>query len=134
MKIAVPYENGQIFQHFGHTAQFKLYEVENNAVVSSQIVDTNGSGHGALAGFLSAQGVNRLVCGGIGGRAQVALAQAGIPHMGGVCGAADERVNEYLAGALSYNPDVHCDHHGHEHGSCGEHHCGDHGCGGHSCH
>ena len=134
MKIAVPYENGQIFQHFGHTAQFKLYEVENNAVVSSQIVDTNGSGHGALAGFLSAQGVNLLICGGIGGGAQVALAQAGIQLMGGVSGAADERVNEYLAGTLSYNPDVHCDHHDHEHGSCGEHHCGDHGCGGHSCH
>ena len=76
MKIAVPYENGQIFQHFGHTAQFKLYEVENNAVVSSQIVDTNGSGHGALAGFLSAQGVNLLICGGIGGGAQAALEEA----------------------------------------------------------
>ena len=52
MKIAVTYENGQVFQHFGHTAQFKLYDVENGTVASSQVVDTNGSGHGALAGFL----------------------------------------------------------------------------------
>ena len=58
MKIAVTYENGQVFQHFGHTAQFKLYQVEDGQVLSSQVVDTNGSGHGALAGFLQAQGVD----------------------------------------------------------------------------
>ena len=67
MKIAVTYENGQVFQHFGHTAQFKLYQVEDGQVLSSQVVDTNGSGHGALAGFLQAQGVDTLLCGGIGG-------------------------------------------------------------------
>ena len=75
MKAAIPYENGQIFQHFGHTAQFKLYELQGGKVVSSQVVDTNGSGHGALAGFLQAQGVETLVCGGIGGGAKTALAQ-----------------------------------------------------------
>ena len=76
MKIAVTYENGQVFQHFGHTAQFKLYEVENGAVTAAQVVDTNGSGHGALAGLLAQQGVDCLICGGIGGGAQMALAQA----------------------------------------------------------
>ena len=64
MKIAVTYENGQVFQHFGHTAQFKIYEVQDGQVASSQVVDTNGSGHGALAGFLNAQGVDTLICGG----------------------------------------------------------------------
>ena len=78
MKIAVTYENGQVFQHFGHTEQFKLYEVEDGRVVSSQVVDTNGSGHGALAGFLREYGVDALICGGIGGGAQAALAAAGI--------------------------------------------------------
>ena len=77
MKIAVTYENGQVFQHFGHTAQFKIYEAQEGRVLSSQVVDTNGSGHGALAGFLQAQGVDTLVCGGIGGGAKTALAQAG---------------------------------------------------------
>ena len=67
MKIAVTYENGQVFQHFGHTAQFKLYDVENGAIASSQVVDTNGSGHGALAGFLKDHQVDALICGGIGG-------------------------------------------------------------------
>ena len=66
MKIAVTYDNGQIFQHFGHTEQFKLYEVEGGKVVSSEVVDTNGSGHGALADLLKAYGVETLICGGIG--------------------------------------------------------------------
>ena len=52
MKIAVTYENGQVFQHFGHTEQFKVYEVENGQVSDAKVVDTNGSGHGALAGML----------------------------------------------------------------------------------
>ena len=129
MLVAVTYEAGLVFQHFGHTASFKLYEVENNEVVSSRVIDTNGSGHGALAGFLKAQNVDVLICGGIGPGAQNALAQAGIQLYGGVHGDADDVVMDFLAGQLAYNPCVRCDHHDHSHGSCG-----DHGCGSHSCH
>ena len=94
-----------------------------------KVVDTNGSGHGALAGFLVAHGVDTLICGGIGGGAE--SCQAGIRLFGGVSGSADEAVNALLAGNLgSHNPNVHCDHHDHEAG----HSCGDHGCGSHSCH
>ena len=128
MKIAVTYENGEIFQHFGHTEAFKIYDIADGKVVSAEVVDTNGSGHGALAGFLVAHGVDTLICGGIGGGAQNALAQAGIRLFGGVSGNADEAVNALLAGNLGYNPNVHCDHHDHEAG----HSCGDHGCGSHS--
>lgn len=130
MKIAVTYENGEIFQHFGHTETFKIYDIADGKVVSAEVVDTNGSGHGAMAGFLIAHGVDTLICGGIGGGAQNALAQAGIRLFGGVSGNADEAVNALLAGNLGYNPNVHCDHHDHEAG----HSCGDHGCGSHSCH
>ena len=130
MKIAVTYENGEIFQHFGHTEAFKIYDIADGKVVSAEVVDTNGSGHGALSGFLVAHGVDTLICGGIGGGAQNALAQAGIRLFGGVSGNADEAVNALLAGNLGYNPNVHCDHHDHEAG----HSCGDHGCGSHSCH
>jgi len=129
MRIAVTYENGEIFQHFGHTAQFKLYNVEDNKVVSEQVVATNGSGHGALAGFLRLLRADVLICGGIGGGAQMALADADIKLYGGVKGNADEAVQAFLAGKLDYNPDVHCDHHDHEHGE--GHTCGEHGCGGH---
>jgi len=133
MKIAVTYENGQIFQHFGHTEQFKLYEVEGGKVVSSEIVDTNGSGHGALAGFLAANDVEVLICGGIGGGAQIALAQAGIQLFGGVAGEADAAVEALLKQELVFNPDVKCNHHGEDHHHHHEGGCGSHGCGSHSC-
>lgn len=127
MKIAVTYENGQIFQHFGHTAQFKLYEVEDGKIISAEVVDTNGSGHGALAGLLSSLNADVLICGGIGGGAQMALAQAGIKLFGGVNGDADEAVEAFLANSLNYDPEAKCDHHDHHHGE--GHNCGDHGCG-----
>lgn len=133
MRIAVTYENGQIFQHFGHTEQFKIYDVADGQIVREAVVDTNGSGHGALAGFLMQLGVDALICGGIGGGAQMALAEVGIRLYGGVSGDADAAVNALIAGNLGYNPDVHCDHHDHEHGE-GGHSCGSHGCGNHGCH
>ncbi len=124
MKIAVTYENGMVFGHFGHTAEFKIYDVVDGNVVSSEVVDTNGSGHGALAGFLMQRGVDTLICGGIGGGAINALSNAGIKVYGGVSGDVDTAVNDFILGRLNYNPDVHCDHHheGEEH-KCG-HNCG----------
>ena len=128
MRIAVTYESGEIFQHFGHTQQMKLYDVENDQVVSSQVCDTNGSGHGALAGFLKDFGVDVLLCGGIGGGAQAALAEAGIKLYGGCRGNADQAVENFLNNALMYDPNVRCSHHGEGHDcnhDCGSHsHCG----------
>ena len=129
MKIAVTYENGNVYGHFGHTAAFKLYEVENGAVKSAEVVPTMGRGHGALADFLVAHGVECLICGGIGPGAQIALAQAGIRLYAGCMGSADERVDELLNGTLVFAMGATCDHH---HGE--EHHCGDHGCGDHDHH
>lgn len=132
MRIAVTYENGNIFQHFGHTEQFKLYDIENGKIIKSELVDTNGSGHGALACLLSALKVDVLICGGIGGGAKTALAERGIKLYGGVSGNADEAVNALIAGNLAFNPDVHCNHHECEHGE-EAHTCGDHGCGHGNC-
>lgn len=129
MKIAVTHQMGEIFQHFGHTEQFKIYEVNDKEITSIKIVNTNGSGHGALAGFLKDNGVDVLICGGIGGGAQVALREAGIQLFGGVKGNADAAVVALLSNNLVFNPDVHCDHHDHEHGE--GHTCGEHGCGKH---
>lgn len=133
MRIAVTYENGQIFQHFGHTEQFKLYDVENGKIINEEVVSTMGSGHGALAGFLKINAVDALICGGIGGGAQNALAQSGIKLYGGVSGSADEAVKALIKGDLGYDPNVKCSHHEHEHGE-GSHTCGSHGCGSNSCH
>lgn len=132
MRIAVTYENGQVFQHFGHTEQFKIFDVADGKIISSEIIDTNGSGHGALAGVLNALKVDVLICGGIGGGAQAALAAAGIKLYGGVSGDADQAVEDLLKDDLEFNPNVRCNHHEH-HGEghiCGEHGCGnDHHCG-----
>ncbi len=130
MRIAVTYENGAIFQHFGHTEYFKVYNVEDGKIVSSEVVDTNGSGHGALAGVLNSLNAEVLICGGIGMGAQLALADAGIKLYGGVSGDADKAVEEFVAGKLDYNPNVQCNHHSHGEGhSCGEHSCASHDCG-----
>jgi len=134
MKIAVTYENGEVFQHFGHTEHFKLYEVADGQVVQEQVVGTDGTGHGALAGFLREKGVDTLICGGIGGGARDALDRAGIQLYGGVSGGADEAVRALLNGNLGYDPEAQCEHHGHGHEHGHGHGCGAHSCGEHSCH
>ena len=108
MKIAIPYENGQVFQHFGHSAQFKLYTVEEGRITSAEVVSTDGQGHGALVGFLVRNGVNVLLCGGIGGGAQMALSDVGIRLYGGVSGNADAAAEALVAGKLDFNPNVRC--------------------------
>ena len=121
MRIAITFENGNVFQHFGHTQQFKIYDVENGQIVREEVVDTNGSGHGALAGLLANIGAEVLICGGIGAGAQNALKEAGVKLYGGVSGNADDAVHAFINGNLDFNPNVKCNHHDHEHG---EHSCG----------
>ena len=127
MKIAVAYDNGSIFQHFGRTEEFRIYDVEDNRIISSEVLSSNGSGHSALAGILAANAVDVLICGGIGGGAQSALADAGIEVIAGAEGDADKAVEAYLRGEL-VSAGVTCDHHHGEEHSCGEHGCGEHGC------
>ena len=133
MKIAVTYEDGKVFQHFGHTETFRFYTVTDGTIVSAETVPVVGSGHSALAGFLLRNGVDTLICGGIGAGAKAALAEAGIRLYGGVTGNADAAVSALLNGTLDYQPDVACSHHEHAHShteGCGGHECGHH-CGGH---
>lgn len=127
MRIAATYEDKNIFAHFGHTQTFKVYEVEDGAVKSARVVPTQGSGHGALAGFLQGLGVTDLICGGIGGGAQQALAEAGIRLHAGVSGDADTAAAALVAGTLVAGGAANCDHHGEGEGAHA------HGCGG-SCH
>ena len=132
MKIAVTYDNGNIFQHFGRTETFKVYDVEDNKIVSSEVIGSNGTGHGALAGLLANHGIDVLICGGIGGGAQAALAEAGVELVAGASGDADQAVEAYLRGELE-STGANCDHHHGEGHACGDHGCGhheeDHSCG-----
>lgn len=135
MKIAVTYENGEVFQHFGHTENFKIYTIKDGAVSEAHVEPTQGSGHSALAGFLAERNVDALICGGIGQGAKNALAQAGITLYGGVVGKADDAVRALLNGTLVYDGDATCSHREHEGGQCGSHdNCGGHdGCASHGC-
>lgn len=117
MKIAVTYENGEVFQHFGHTETFKVYEVKDGKVVSSKLIGSDGSGHEALAGLLKERAIDVLICGGIGNGAQAALEENGIELCAGAKGSADEAVEAYLRGELQ-NTGANCDHHHEEGHSC----------------
>ena len=142
MKIAVTYENGNIFQHFGRTESFKVYEVEDGKIVSSEVIGSDGIGHGALAGLLAGHDIQVLICGGLGGGAFNALTEAGIEVCAGASGNADEAVEAYLRGDL-VDTGANCDHHhgeGEDHECCGGHGegedhecCGGHGEGGGCC-
>ena len=131
MRIAVTYEKGNVFPHFGRTEWFKLYDIAGGKVAGDQVVSTGGNGHGALAGMLTGWKVDTLICGGIGAGAQSALMEAGIRFYGGVSGSADEAVAALLSGTLTYDANVHCEHNGHGHHD-EEHSCGEdrHGCSG----
>ncbi|MBN7773417.1 NifB/NifX family molybdenum-iron cluster-binding protein [Clostridium aminobutyricum] len=125
MRVAVPYENGTVFQHFGHSKQFKIYEIDKGQVTSSEIMEVEGGGHGALAGFLQRKGVNVLICGGIGEGAKTAISAAGMNLFSGVSGEADTTIQSYLNGTLQYSTEATCDHHDHgEDHACGVHKCG----------
>ena len=126
MRIAVTYDNGDVFQHFGHTEYFKIYDVEDGKVVKAEVVSTNGQGHGALATLLSSSAIDTLICGGIGMGAKNALSEVGITLLSGVSGNTDDAVAAYLDGTLVASADANCDHHDHHHGLS-------HGCGG-NCH
>ena len=129
MRIAVSVENERVFQHFGHTERFKVCDTEDGKIVLATTVNTNGSGHGALADILKKLGVTALICGGIGGGAKRALAEANIALYGGVCGDADRAVEALLAKTLAFDSDAACDRHGEHHGGDT---CREHGCGGHN--
>ena len=112
MKIAVTVENGMIFQHFGKSSAFEVYEIEGNKVTSKSLVSAGQNQHSALVGQLREMGIDLLICGGIGGGAKDALNNAGIGFVSGAVGEADAAVEAYLAGTLKDNPEAQYNHHG----------------------
>ena len=129
MKLAITYDNGQVFQHFGKTQQFKIYDIQEGKVGPSLVTGTGGQGHGALAGLLRALGIRVLICGGIGPGAQEALKSLDITVIPGITGDADQAVQDFVDGKLVPNTEALCNHH-HDGPA---HSCGDHGCGQHTC-
>ena len=136
MKIAVPCKNDAIFQHFGMAPSFKLYVVDNGVVTSSATVPGAGHGHAAVVNLLVKNGVDTVICGGLGGGAVAALAQAGIALFAGNEGETDKAVQALIAGELQNNVEAATAGRGHRHGGChghGKEGCGCHGHGEESC-
>ena len=123
MKIAVAYDNGEVFQHFGRTESFKIYDVEGGKVVSSRVVGNGGQSHGGLVQVLLDNKVDAFICGGIGGGARQMIESRGIRLFPGASGSADACVDALLNGSLDYDPGTECRHHeGGSHScSCGHH-------------
>lgn len=111
MKIAVTYDNGNVFQHFGQTREFKIYDVKDKQIISKEIVSSGEYSHGALAGFLRQLSVDVLICGGLGLGAKNRIEAEGITLYGGVQGNCDQAVQDYLNGTLVYDP-LAAEHHG----------------------
>ena len=131
MKIAVTAEHTQVFPHFGRTPEFYLVAAEDGKITEEKIIAAPAEGHGALVGFLVSQGVDTLICGGIGGGAVNGLRSAGIKVYAGATGPVKEQVLSLLSGQLPQDGDANCDHHGehehdHEHGQGHGHGCGHH--------
>lgn len=123
MKVAIPVKDGEIFPHFGKADAFRIYDIDKDAarVEGSVEMQPEASGHGYLADFLKAQGVNVVVCGGIGDRAVSALSEAGIETVPGVTGLADEAAKSLAQGTLEGGAGAVCDHkerREHEGGHC----------------
>lgn len=130
MKIAVTCENGKVFQHFGHTPEFAVFEAVDGKIISETILSSGESGHGALAALLSGANVEVLICGGIGGGAMNALARENILVVGGAEGDVRETAEAFANGTLKVRANFHCNHHDHGDG----HNCSDHDCSSHKCH
>ena len=130
MKLAITYDNGQVFQHFGKTEAFKIYDIVEGKVGASMVMSTNGQGHGALAGLLRGLGISVLICGGIGPGAQDALANLDITVIPGITGDVDQAVQDFVDCKLVPNTEALCNHH-HEGAA---HNCGAHSCGTGGCH
>ena len=126
MRIAIPFYEGLVFQHFGHAKKFKIYEIEAHQVLMEMIVEPEAQGHQAVADFLQSMDVRVVICGNIGEGAMRALQQASILFYGGVTGMADDAIADLVKGKLAYDPNIKCEAHDCG-GSCGGD-CGD--CGG----
>ncbi len=118
MRVAVTYDNGNVFEHFGRTEQFMVYDIENGEIVNSQILGTNNEGCGALAGILNIADVDTLICGGIGAGAVNAIEEAGIKLYAGASGNTDAAVEALIAGRLDATGEANCNLHESEHHEC----------------
>jgi predicted Fe-Mo cluster-binding NifX family protein len=114
MKIAIATDNGYVAQHFGHCAAYTLVELEDNRVVSKELIENPGHQPGFLPGFLARYGVSCIIAGGMGQRAQDLFAAQDIESVVGVTGSVEQVIADYISGSLQTGESL-CDHRHGEH-------------------
>ena len=100
MKIAIPCENGEVMQHFGHAKEFAIYAIEDIKPIEKETVTFDEVDHETVARGLKSRGVDLVICGSIGPEARSAVENAHMLLISGVTGEADEAVDSFLEGRL----------------------------------
>lgn len=117
-KIAIPTNNGKLWSHFGKAPQVTFITIDNGKITEKEVKDAPAHGHGVMAQFLSENGVNEVVCGGLGAGAVQTLGERNISiHAGAPAIGIDELTQMYIDGTIIYGEG------GCKHEHCnGEHH------------
>ena len=100
MKVVVSTDSGNVAEHFGRCPQFTIAEIENGKVVNKEVIDNPGHSTGSLPKFFSEKGVEVLIAGGAGFRAQQFCQQYGIRLVLGVSGSVEEALQSFAQGKL----------------------------------
>ncbi|MFA7062310.1 MAG: NifB/NifX family molybdenum-iron cluster-binding protein [Pedobacter sp.] len=110
MRFAVPTNDRKLCAHFGHCAEFAIIDVENNAISAESYIIPPPHEPGLLPGWLSERGVNQIIAGGMGQRAQQLFAANNIQVITGAMGECPREVVEnFLNGSLVTGSNT-CDH------------------------
>ncbi len=103
MKVAIAYENGEIYPHFGHCNTFALYNYygETTAECEKVLLDSSAcQGHSAMAELMRRNGVDAVMAGNMGSEARAALLSMGIVPVVGYSGHADTAADLLVTGQL----------------------------------
>jgi len=112
MRIAIPVADGRLAMHFGHCEEFALIDVDEKkkCITATETVEAPEHQPGLLPRWLHEKGVNVVIAGGMGARAQGLFAQQGITVLvGAPAGEPEKLVQDYLDGTLQTGENV-CDH------------------------
>jgi predicted Fe-Mo cluster-binding NifX family protein len=113
MKIAISTDSGHVSAHFGRCPSYTIIDIQDGRVIAREEIPNPGHSPGFLPNFLSQRGVQTIIAGGMGPRAQGLFAEKNIQTIIGVQGPIDEVIEKFVRQDLETGQDL-CDH-GHRH-------------------
>ncbi len=100
MRIAISTDGDVVSAHFGRCPSFTIIEIDNGKVIDKQTIANPGHHPGFLPEFLHKKGVECIIAGGMGHRAEGLFSQAGIQTIMGISGGIDEVIDKIIKGTL----------------------------------